>query len=57
MVFYLDKDLNEKNIMENDFMEEDEADFGSDLDKSAISSSSELNDELTFGKNYLGEKI
>ena len=57
MEFYLDKDLNEKNIMENDFMEEDEADFGSDLDKSAISSSSELNDELTFGKNYLGEKI
>ena len=42
---------------DNDFMEEEEMDFGSDLDKSGISSSSELNDELVFGKNYLGEKM
>ena len=57
--FYSEKDLNEKNNIENDFMEEEEleGDLGSDLDKSGISSSSELNEELFFGKNYLGEKI
>ena len=40
-------------------MEEEEldGDMGSDLDKSGISSSSELNEELIFGKNYIGEKI
>ena len=57
--FYSEKDLNEKNNIENDFMEEEEleGELGSDLDKSGISSSSELNEELFFGKNYLGEKI
>ena len=57
--FYSEKDLNEKNNIENDFMEEEEleGDLGSDLDKSGISSSSELNEELFFGKNYLGEKV
>lgn len=56
--FYYDKEFNDKNIIENEFMEEEEldGDMGSDLDKSGISSSSELNDELAFGKNYLGEK-
>ena len=56
--FYYDKEFIDKNIIENEFMEEEEldGDFGSDLDKSGISSSSELNDELAFGKNYLGEK-
>ena len=56
--FYYDKEFNDKNIIENEFMEEEEldGDIGSDLDKSGISSSSELNDELAFGKNYLGEK-
>ena len=54
--FYLDKDFMDKNT-ENDFMEDDDMELGSDLDKSAISSSSELNDELIFGKNYLGEKM
>ena len=56
--FYCDKEFNDKNIIENEFMEEEEldGDMGSDLDKSGISSSSELNDELAFGKNYLGEK-
>ena len=56
--FYYDKEFIDKNIMENEFMEEEEldGDMGSDLDKSGISSSSELNDELAFGKNYLGEK-
>ena len=53
--FYYDKEFCEKNN-ENDFMEEEE-DMGSDLDKSGISSSSELNDDLVFGKNYLGEKM
>ena len=53
--FYLDKDFTDKNI-ENDFMEDDDMELGSDLDKSAISSSSELNDDIVFGKNYLGEK-
>ena len=56
--FYYDKEFIDKNIIENEFMEEElDGDMGSDLDKSGISSSSELNDELTFGKNYLGEKI
>ena len=57
--FYSEKDFNEKNGIENDFMEEEEldGDMGSDLDKSGISSSSELNEELIFGKNYIGEKI
>ena len=57
--FYSEKDFNEKNTIENDFMEEEEldGDMGSDLDKSGISSSSELNEELIFGKNYLGEKM
>ena len=55
--FYYDKDFNDKNMMDNDFMEEEDMDLGSDLDKSGISSSSELNDELVFGKNYLGEKM
>ena len=56
--FYYDKEFIDKNIIENEFMEEEEldGDMGSDLDKSGISSSSELNDELAFGKNYLGEK-
>jgi ubiquitin-conjugating enzyme E2 H len=56
--FYYDKEFNDKNIIENEFIEEEEldGDMGSDLDKSGISSSSELNDELAFGKNYLGEK-
>ena len=56
--FYYDKEFNDKNIIENEFMEEEEldGDMGSDLDKIGISSSSELNDELAFGKNYLGEK-
>jgi ubiquitin-conjugating enzyme E2 H len=47
--FYCDK-----NIKKNEFEEEEEYDFesGSDLDKSVISSSSELNEELVFGKNY-----
>jgi hypothetical protein len=54
--FYLDKDFLDKNT-ENDFMEDEDMELGSDLDKSAISSSSELNDELIFGKNYLGEKM
>ena len=56
--FYYDKEFNDKNIIENEFMEEEEldGDMGSDLDKSGISSSSELNDELAFGKNYLGGK-
>ena len=56
--FYYDKEFNDKNIIENEFMEEEEldGDMGSDLDNSGISSSSELNDELAFGKNYLGEK-
>ena len=56
--FYYDKEFNDKNIIENEFMEEEEldGDMGSDLDKSGISSFSELNDELAFGKNYLGEK-
>ena len=56
--FYYDKEFNDKNIIENEFMEEEEldGDMGSDLDKSGISSSSELNDELAFGKNYLEEK-
>ena len=54
--FYLDKDFMDKNI-ENDFMEDDDMELGSDLDKSAISSSSELNDDIVFGKNYLGEKM
>lgn len=55
--FYFDKDFWDKNI-ENDFMEEDmEGDWGSDLDKSGISSTSELNDELIFGKNHSSEKI
>ena len=44
--------FNEKN----EFEEEDECEYeygsGSDMDKSVISSSSELNDELVFGKNY-----
>ncbi len=42
--------FNEKN----EFEEEDEYEdgSGSDIDKSVISSSSELNDELIFGKNY-----
>ena len=50
--FYYDKEFNDKNIIENEFMEEEEldGDMGSDLDKSGISSSSELNDELAFGK-------
>ena len=45
--------FNEK-IEKNEFEEEEEYDFvsGSDLDKSVISSSSELNEELVFGKNY-----
>lgn len=55
--FYYDKDFNDKNMIDNDFMEEEDMDLGSDLDKSGISSSSELNDELVFGKNYLGEKM
>ena len=55
--FYYDKDFNDKNMIDNDFMEEEDMDIGSDLDKSGISSSSELNDELVFGKNYLGEKM
>ena len=55
--FYYDKEFIDKNIIENEFMEEElDGDMGSDLDKSGISSSSELNDELAFGKNYLGEK-
>ena len=56
--FYYDKEFIDKNIIENEFMEEEEldGDMGSDLDKSGISSSSELNDALAFGKNYLGEK-
>ena len=56
--FYYDKEFIDKNIIENEFMEEEEldGDMGSDLDKNGISSSSELNDELAFGKNYLGEK-
>ena len=56
--FYYDKEFNDKNIIENEFMEEEEldGDMGSDLDKSGISSSSELNDELAFGKNNLGGK-
>jgi ubiquitin-conjugating enzyme E2 H len=56
--FYYDKEFIDKNIIENEFMEEEEldGDMGSDLDKSGISSSSELNDELAFGKNYLGGK-
>lgn len=56
--FYYDKEFIDKNIIENEFMEEEEldGDMGSDLDKSGISSSSELNDELAFGKNYLGDK-
>ena len=54
--FYLDKDFMDKNT-ENDFMEDDDMELGSDLDKSAISSSSELNDDIVFGKNYLGEKM
>jgi ubiquitin-conjugating enzyme E2 H len=56
--FYYDKEFIDKNIIENEFMEEEEldGDMGSDLDISGISSSSELNDELAFGKNYLGEK-
>ena len=56
--FYYDKEFIDKNIIENEFMEEEEldGDMGSDLDNSGISSSSELNDELAFGKNYLGEK-
>ena len=46
----LDFYFNEKN----EFQEEEEYDFisGSDLDKSVISSSSELNEELVFGKDY-----
>ena len=46
--------FNEKN----EFDEEDEYEYGSssDVDKSVISSSSELNEELIFGKNYISEK-
>ena len=53
-----DKDVLDKNE-ENYFMEEEdlEGDMGSDLDKSEISSSNELNEEFIFGKNYLGEKM
>ena len=56
--FYFDKEDLEKND-ENYFMEEEEmdVDMTSDLDKSEISSSSELNEEIIFGKNYLGEKM
>ena len=55
--FYFDKDFLDKNI-ENDFLEEEENEYmGSDLDKSMISSSSDINDELNFGKNYSGEKM
>ena len=53
------KDKNDKN--ENEFVEEDddECDYvdSSDVDKSIISSSSELNSELIFGKNHLNEII
>ena len=56
--FYYDKEFNDKNIIENEFMEEEEldGDMGSDLDKSGISSSSELNDEKKKKKNNLGGK-
>ena len=49
--FYFD------NKDKNEFLEEDDFEFEgwswSDLDKSVISSCSELNDELIFGKDYL----
>ena len=56
---YFDKDALEKNDDNNYFMEDEEMDVDmmSDLDKSEISSSSELNEEIVFGKNYLGEKM
>ena len=52
-------DKNEKN--ENEYAEEDDDDYdyvdSSDVDKSIISSSSELNSELIFGKNHINEMI
>ena len=49
----LDYYLKEK-FGKNELREEDEYDYasGSDLDKSIISSSSELNEEIVFGKNF-----
>ena len=50
--FYFDeKDGKNEFQEEEEYMYEDC--FGSDLDKSIVSSSSELNDELVFGKNYI----
>ena len=49
--------FNEK-LEKNEFGEEDEFEegSGSDLDRSMISSSSELNDELIFGRDYTNKK-
>ena len=45
-----------EKVEKNDFEEEEyEYVSGSDLDKSVISSSSELNEEQIFGKNHLSE--
>ena len=46
-----------EKVEKNDFEEEEEYEYvsGSDLDKSVISSLSELNEEQIFGKNHLSE--
>jgi ubiquitin-conjugating enzyme E2 H len=54
-LYFSDKNENEKNL----FADEDDDDYdyvySSELDKSVISSSSELNSECIYGKNHLNE--
>ncbi len=51
--FYLNQKFEKNEFGEDEEFEEGNA---SDLDKSIISSSSELNEELIFGKDYTNEK-
>ena len=53
---FLKKKRRRKNVefyMEKNSFDEEEDLIESSLDKSGISSASEINDELIFGKNYL----